>query len=113
MDRKEYDSMFSVALSTKSQLEVKQQQLQSVLSKKEEVIKQMHDLQSEQNLYETSIDILKGLVSKLSRHHIDHLEKLINTSVKTIFFDRKYTIEFEITTILFSTFKLKSLFKRF
>lgn len=97
MNQQQYNQLYNKAITTKSRLDTQKFTLQSLEDKRQSEINNMKTLQENQNLYEESITILKGLISKLSRHHIEHLEKLINTSVKTIFFDRKYTIEFEIT----------------
>ena len=97
MTQQEYNSLFNQALTVKSKIDTQKYNLEQLNQKREQELQNMNSLQENHTLYEESIEILKGLISKLSRHHIDHLEKLINTSVKTIFFDRKYTIEFEIT----------------
>ena len=97
MNQHQYNQMFNLALTTKSRIDTQKFNLQQLTQRRQNELNNMKSLQENHTLYEESIDILKGLISKLSRHHIEHLEKLINTSVKTIFLDRKYTIEFEIT----------------
>ena len=40
---------------------------------------------------------MKEIIDTLSRSHLNHLEKLLNSAVSTIFFDRMYRIEFDIS----------------
>ena len=40
---------------------------------------------------------MKEIIDVLSRTHIDHLEKLLNSAVSTIFFDKNYRVEFEVS----------------
>ena len=49
-----------------------------------------------QLVYEKSISYMKEIIDALSRTQIDHLEKLLNSAVRTIFFDKNYRIEFEV-----------------
>lgn len=97
MDEINYEDLFNKAIRKKSVIETLKQQRENLLELKKDKVKQMELKMRQQVIYEDSITIMKELIDKLSRTHLDHLESLLNTSVKTIFYDRDYRIEFEVT----------------
>lgn len=54
------------------------------------------DLQGTISLYDTSIEVFKSLINKLSDKHISHLTVLLNNMLSTIFTDRNYSISMEV-----------------
>lgn len=94
---KEYESLYNTALQIKSTYETLEAQLEQTKQQKQNYTNQMQQKFQEMATYETAIDYMKKLIDALSRTHIDHLEKLLNSAVSTIFYDRDYRIEFEVS----------------
>ena len=92
-----YNEYLSLALQTKSKYETLLAQLKSVESQKEEIKTKMDESFTSLRTYEASIEYMKKIIDILSRKHINHLENLLNSAVQTIFYDKDYTIEFEIS----------------
>lgn len=93
----EYESLYNTALQIKSTYETLEAQLEQTKQQKQNYTNQMQQKFQEMATYETAIDYMKKLIDTLSRTHIDHLEKLLNSAVSTIFYDRDYRIEFEVS----------------
>lgn len=92
-----YEALFNKAIRRKSVIETLKQQKQALIDMKQDKVNLLEQKMKQQVVYEDAITIMKELIDKLSRTHLDHLEQLLNTSVKTIFYDRDYRIEFEVT----------------
>lgn len=92
-----FDSYFNKALSVvqkyKTTVEMRDN---SIELKKEYENKLKETLETHRN-YEDAINYLKEIIELLSRQHIEHLEKLLNSAVKTIFYDKNYEIKLEIS----------------
>ena len=92
-----YNDYFNKAISLKSKYEALLEQLNNVKMQKEEIKLKMEETHKKVNTYEESIDYMKKLIDILSRKHIAHLETLLNSAVQSIFYDKDYHIEFEIS----------------
>lgn len=93
----EFELYYNKALSLDSKYKTLLAQLDFVKNQKTDLIKQMDDAHKDLNIYEASIEYMKKIIDVLSRKHINHLEKLLNSVVQTIFYDKDYSIEFEIS----------------
>ncbi len=93
----EFELYYNKALSLDSKYKTLLAQLDFVKNQKTDLIKQMDDAHKDLNIYEASIEYMKKIIDVLSRKHINHLEKLLNSAVQTIFYDKDYSIEFEIS----------------
>lgn len=92
-----YDNLYNIAVSTIAKYTTIQDQLNLKLSQKEDLKKKMDYTIHRQMVYEQAVEYMKEIIDLLSRSHIDHLEKLLNSAVETIFYDKNYRIEFEIS----------------
>ena len=92
-----YNEYFNKALQLKSKYETLLTQLSSVETQKEDLKTKMKVLYDKVETYENSIEYMKKLIDVLSRKHINHLETLLNSAVQSIFYDKDYKIEFEIS----------------
>ncbi len=92
-----YNALYNKAIQLKSKYDTIQTQLDNRIKQKEQFQEDMQNKIREHKLYELSIEYMKEIIDKLSRSHIDHLEELLNTAVSTIFFDKNYSIEFELS----------------
>ena len=93
----EYESLYNSALQLKSTYETLETQLELTKKQKQEYTEKMQQKFQEMQTYEVAIDYMKKLIDTLSRTHIDHLETLLNSAVSTIFYDKLYRIEFEVS----------------
>lgn len=93
----DYNSLYNKAIQVKSKYETIQNQLTVKKNQKQDLLNLMNDKIHKQAVYEDAISYMKEIIDVLSRSHIDHLERLLNSAVSTIFFDRNYRIEFEIS----------------
>ena len=92
-----YSALYNKAIQVKSKYETLQNQLNSRKEKKIELTNLMSSKIHRQMVYESAISYMKEIIDLLSRTHIDHLEKLLNSAVSTIFFDKNYSIRFEVS----------------
>lgn len=95
----EYDSLYNKAIQIKSKYDTLNTQYDDKLKQKNNLIEEMASKKSNQNLYEKSISYMKEIIDVLSKSHIEHLSVLLNSAVQTIFFDRNYSIELEISEL--------------
>lgn len=91
-----YTALYNKAIQIKSKYETLQSQLDNKKEQKIELVNKMKSNLHKQLVYEKSISYMKEIIDALSRTQIDHLEKLLNSAVRTIFFDKNYKIEFEV-----------------
>ena len=106
----DFYALYNKAIQIKSKYETLQSQLEAREEHKADLINQMEKKLQEQVIYEDAISYMKEIIDALSRSHIDHIEKLLNSAISTIFFDKDYRIEFEISE-LFSYVKSPIKFK--
>ena len=92
-----YNALYNKAIQIKSKYETIEAQLNNREIEKEQLTDNMKNLLHKQMIYEDAISYMKELIDALSRTHINHLEKLLNSAVTTIFFDKKYKIQFEVS----------------
>lgn len=92
-----YNDYFNKAIQLKSSYETLLNQLETIKNQKEEIKKAMDNAYILVGDYENSIEYMKKLIDILSRKHINHLETLLNSAVQSIFYDKDYHIEFEIS----------------
>lgn len=93
----QYNNLYNRAIQIKSKYETIANQLEETKAKKVDLTNQMQQALHNQMIYEDAISYMKEIIDALSRSHIDHLENLLNSAVNTIFFDRNYRVEFEIS----------------
>jgi len=94
-----YQSMYNKAIVKKSNIELQLNQLEDTKSNYNQTLLDLQQIVKDQQTYEQSIDILKKMMDNLSRSQINHLSDLLNSSVQSIFFDRQYSIELQITEL--------------
>lgn len=94
-----YQTLFNKAIVKKSNIELQLQQQEDRKQQYNEYLIELQKLLQDQQTYEQSIDILKKMMDNLSRSQINHLSDLLNSSVQSIFFDRQYSIELQITEL--------------
>lgn len=92
-----YNEYLNKAIQLKSKYETLLTQLNNLKSQKSDLVSKMQNLYDKVGTYENAIDYMKKLIDVLSRKHINHLEKLLNSAVQSIFYDKDYKIEFEIS----------------
>lgn len=93
----DFYALYNKAIQIKSKYETLQSQLETREEHKADLVNQMEKKLQEQVIYEDAISYMKEIIDALSRSHIDHIEKLLNSAISTIFFDKDYRIEFEIS----------------
>lgn len=94
-----YQTMYNKAIVKKSNLELQLQQLDDTKQSYNTALVELQQILQDQQTYEQSIDILKKMMDKLSKSQITHLSDLLNSAVQTIFFDRQYSIELQVTEL--------------
>lgn len=94
-----YQNLFNKAIVKKSNIELQLQQQEDRKQQYNQSLVELQKILQDQQTYEHSIDILKKMMDNLSRSQINHLSDLLNSSVQSIFFDRQYSIELQITEL--------------
>lgn len=92
-----YSALYNKAIQIKSKYNTIQNQLEQKQKQKQDLLDEMNESLQKQLVYENAISYTKELLDLMSRSQIKHLEELLNSAVSTIFFDKNYKIEFEIS----------------
>jgi ABC-type phosphate transport system ATPase subunit len=93
----DFNDCYTKALQLVSSYNTLNNELNDASSKKEEYKTNLKNKLEEQMNYEDAISYLKDIIQVLSRQHIDYIEKLLDSAVKTIFYDKSYSIKMEIS----------------
>lgn len=93
----DYNILYNKAIQIKSKYDTIKNSYETTKIKKDNLVSEMTNKINEVHIYEEAINYMKEIIDVLSRSHIDHLEKLLNSAVSTIFFDKNYRVEFEIS----------------
>lgn len=94
-----YNYYFNQAITKKSNLELLLSQHEQTKRDKEIASQELKNLISKEASYEKAVDLMKKIIEGMSQSQINHLESLINSALETIFFDRKYFVELQITEL--------------
>lgn len=92
-----FDTYFNLALKKKQEYDTTLKIKEDAEIKKQEYENQLKDLLNKHKNYEDAIDYLKEIIELISRQHINYIEKLLDSAVKTIFYDKNYSIKLEIS----------------
>ena len=93
----EYSALYNRAIQIKSSFDMMNSQLEQKKQDKIALLKKMDETMHKQQMYELAVSYTKDILDLMSRSQIKHLEDLLNSAVTTIFFDKNYKIEFEIS----------------
>ena len=94
-----YQYYFNQAITKKSNLELLINQHEETIREKDKAALELKNLVSKESLYEKSVDLMKKIIEGMSQSQINHLESLLNSALETIFFDRKYFVELQVTEL--------------
>jgi len=92
-----FDTYYNLALKKRQEYDTVLNTINSIEKQKEEYKIKLEDLLRTHKNYEDAIDYLKEIIELISKQHIEHIEKLLNSAVKTIFYDKNYSIKLEIS----------------
>ena len=95
----EYQYYFNKAITKKSNIEMLKSQYEMTKQEKEEASLNLKELISKENKYEKAVELMKKIIEGMSQSQINHLEELLNSALETIFFDRKYFVELQVTEL--------------
>ena len=88
-----FNSIYTQALQLNSQFQLHSQNHQNLVKQYEASQEELKAKVHTHLVYEQAIEYFKEILQLLSQSHIQHIEQLLNTSVKQIFFDRDYEIK--------------------
>ena len=94
-----YQYYFNQAITKKSTLEMLITQHEQTLRDKKQSEECLKNLILKESQYELAVDLMKKIIEGMSQSQINHLEVLINSALETIFFDRKYFVELQVTEL--------------
>ena len=94
-----YQYYFNRAITKKSTLEMLITQHEQTLRDKKQSEECLKNLILKESQYELAVDLMKKIIEGMSQSQINHLEVLINSALETIFFDRKYFVELQVTEL--------------
>lgn len=94
-----YQYYFNQAITKKSNIEMLKSQHEATIRDKEQSSLDLKNLITKENKYEKAVDLMKKIIEGMSQSQINHLEELINSALETIFFDRKYFVELQVTEL--------------
>ena len=94
-----YQYYFNQAITKKSNLELLLSQHEQTKKEKELASLELKNLITKESNFEKAVDLMKKIIEGMSQSQINHLESLINSALETIFFDRKYFVELQVTEL--------------
>ena len=92
-----FEKFYNLALKKRQEYETTKQIKERAENQRLEYENQLKSLLNKHKNYEDAIDYLKEIIELISRQHIEHIEKLLDSAVKTIFYDKNYSIKLEIS----------------
>ena len=94
-----YSLYFSRAIQAKSNIELLLKQFEEAKENKMKLELDLRNTIKKEATYEEAVDLMKKIVESMSTSQIKHLENLINSALETIFFDRNYSVEMNVTEL--------------
>lgn len=94
-----YSLYFNKAIQVKSNIDLLKQQYEQAKLDKNNLVIELKNTIKKEKTYEYAVDLMKKIVESMSTSQIKHLEDLINSALETIFFDRQYSVEMNITEL--------------
>ena len=94
-----YSLYFSRAIQAKSNIELLLKQFEEAKENKMKLELDLRNTIKKEATYEEAVDLMKKIVESMSTSQIEHLENLINSALETIFFDRNYSVEMNVTEL--------------
>ena len=94
-----YSLYFSRAIQAKSNVELLLKQFEEAKENKMKLELDLKNTIKKESTYEEAVDLMKKIVESMSTSQIKHLENLINSALETIFFDRNYSVEMNVTEL--------------
>ena len=94
-----YSLYFSRAIQAKSNVELLLKQFEEAKENKMKLELDLRNTIKKEATYEEAVDLMKKIVESMSTSQIKHLENLINSALETIFFDRNYSVEMNVTEL--------------
>lgn len=91
-----YEDLKTKTIRLDSDLKSLETSLQQFQSYKERKESEILILREEYKLQEKSIIVMKELIDKLSQQHIKKLVDLLSFALKTIFYDKNYSVELKV-----------------
>lgn len=94
-----YSQYFSKAIQIKSNTELLLKQYEQAKLDREKLSDDLRNTIKREKTYEEAVDLMKKIVESMSTSQIEHLQKLINSALETIFFDRQYSVDLVVTEL--------------
>ena len=94
-----YSQYFSKAIQIKSNIELLIKQYEQAKLDREKLSDDLRNTIKKEKTYEEAVDLMKKIVESMSTSQIEHLQKLINSALETIFFDRQYSVDLVVTEL--------------
>lgn len=94
-----YSQYFSKAIQIKSNTELLLKQYEQAKLDREKLSDDLRNTIKKEKTYEEAVDLMKKIVESMSTSQIEHLQKLINSALETIFFDRQYSVDLVVTEL--------------
>ena len=91
-----YEDLKTKAIRLDSDLKSLETSLKQFRSYKKQKESEIVTLRGEYKLQEKSIIVMKELIDKLSQQHIKKLVDLLSFALKTIFYDKNYSVELKV-----------------
>lgn len=91
-----YNQAKMQSISLKSSITNTKRVLSQLKLNYEEKKKEYEELTKKSTLQEEGLNLLKNLIQTMATEHINEVADFINEGLKTIFYDKEYTIEIEI-----------------
>lgn len=94
-----YSLYFNKAIQVKSNIELLKNQYNQAKLDREKLSDDLKETIKKEKMYEEAVELMKKIVEGMSSSQIKHLEDLINSALETIFFDRQYSVELNVTEL--------------
>lgn len=91
-----YNKVKGKAIYTKSQIDEKRLTLETYKHALEKYQLEIVTLNDQKIIQYKALEAVKSIIDKVSREHLNHIQDLVSYGLKTIFFDRNYSLELEV-----------------
>ena len=92
-----YELLKSKAINLNSDISASRRKLRDSEDRLSDMEDKIDNLKDNRKVQSQAVEILKEVIDKMSRDHIEKVEDLVTFGLQTIFYDRDYALKIEVT----------------
>lgn len=91
-----YEQLKNKAINMNSDIKASRRKLRNSKQEIEEYKEELEELNQNYKVQDNAVEIMKEIVDRMSRGHIEKVEELVTFGLQTIFYDRNYALDINV-----------------